>query len=298
MESSSSSRGGSGCGIGGCDSGRITISGGNVTATGGDATGDIIGFKGHGIYGGTIEISGTANVEATGGNGIVHTDSKGMYGGHGIFTTSEDGLKITGGSPTVKAIGGDGAGVKNPNADPLENQPGGHGIRGNVTVSSGVTDAEILATAGVDKDGQSCSAIGGTVVPGPLKAQEKDNDSDAWSLANEEYLSDGIIKRYAKICKYNAPSTGGGGSSPRVGTCTITFDANGGTGSMVDHIVPWTKDNSVNVKLDKNQFTRDGYTFVGWNTKADNSGNSYKDEQEITINGNMKLYAQWKGPWI
>ena len=41
-------------------------------------------------------------------------------------------------------------------------------------------------------------------------------------------------------------------------------------------------------------FTREGYTFSGWNTKADGSGTSYADQEEVTLSGDTVLYAQWK----
>lgn len=52
-------------------------------------------------------------------------------------------------------------------------------------------------------------------------------------------------------------------------------------------------------KLSKNQYSRIGYKFVGWNTKADGSGDSFTDEQEILNltdknKGVIVLYAQWQ----
>ncbi len=51
------------------------------------------------------------------------------------------------------------------------------------------------------------------------------------------------------------------------------------------------------MELSPNAFKRTGYTFAGWNTKADGSGISYDDcsEKEImTVEGSVTLYAQWK----
>ncbi len=52
-------------------------------------------------------------------------------------------------------------------------------------------------------------------------------------------------------------------------------------------------------KLRTNKFKKKGYTFVGWNTKADGSGKSYKNKASIknltsTSNKKITLYAQWK----
>lgn len=58
-------------------------------------------------------------------------------------------------------------------------------------------------------------------------------------------------------------------------------------------------------KLSKNNFTRTGYCFLGWNTKPGGNGKTYQDGQEIwnltsenydaeSGKGTVDLYAQWK----
>ena len=70
---------------------------------------------------------------------------------------------------------------------------------------------------------------------------------------------------------------------------TITFNANGGSGTMS----ALTVKKGASQKLTANSFTRSGYTFTGWNTKADGSGTSYTNGQTITPTANLTLYAQW-----
>ena len=77
-------------------------------------------------------------------------------------------------------------------------------------------------------------------------------------------------------------------------TYTIKFDGNGGSGSMSN--ISATYD--TNKTLSKNTFTKSGYKFVKWNTKADGSGTSYNDEASVknltaTNKGTVTLYAQW-----
>ncbi len=72
-------------------------------------------------------------------------------------------------------------------------------------------------------------------------------------------------------------------------TYTITFNGNGGNGTMSSQ----TFTQGVTQNLNSNIFTRNGYTFSGWNTSSNGSGTSYADNQSITITGNMTLYAQW-----
>ena len=54
-----------------------------------------------------------------------------------------------------------------------------------------------------------------------------------------------------------------------------------------------TAEAGATVTLTANAFTRDGYTFAGWNTAKDGSGTSYKDKAEVKLEGDMTLYAQW-----
>ena len=70
----------------------------------------------------------------------------------------------------------------------------------------------------------------------------------------------------------------------------VSFDANGGAGTMVDQMI----DNSGT--LTANTFTREGYTFAGWAT-APNGAVVYTDGQEVTATsedkGPVTLYAVW-----
>ena len=52
--------------------------------------------------------------------------------------------------------------------------------------------------------------------------------------------------------------------------------------------------NNSNTEIDENIFDREGYTFIGWNTKSDGTGTSYNVGQVITGNSLLTLYAQWK----
>lgn len=69
-------------------------------------------------------------------------------------------------------------------------------------------------------------------------------------------------------------------------------DGNGATGGKTDPQNGVT-DQKVNVR--QNGFTRDGYTFVTWNTQADCKGNAVKPNSEWTLRGSSTLYACWAG---
>ncbi len=77
-------------------------------------------------------------------------------------------------------------------------------------------------------------------------------------------------------------------------TYTIHFNSNNGTGSMTDETMTY----GVSKALTENAFTRDGWTFAGWNTKSDGSGTNYIDKQEIynltDVDGEeFTLFAKW-----
>ncbi len=81
-----------------------------------------------------------------------------------------------------------------------------------------------------------------------------------------------------------------------LGTYMVRFDANGGTGTMKEEKYTCGKVKS----LFKNKYQKSGYTFVGWNTRKDGTGESYTDKQKFGRDDQEDgdtfiLYAMWKG---
>ena len=72
-------------------------------------------------------------------------------------------------------------------------------------------------------------------------------------------------------------------------TYIVFFDANGGTGTMRSQVFEEREAQA----LRQNTFTRDGYSFSGWNTSQSGSGTAYSNGQTITVSSDMTLYAQW-----
>ena len=73
-------------------------------------------------------------------------------------------------------------------------------------------------------------------------------------------------------------------------TGTITYNSNYGTSQTKTQEFTYNTD----TKLDKNTFTRSGFEFKEWNTKADGTGTSYTDEQTINVSSDLTLYAIWE----
>ena len=76
---------------------------------------------------------------------------------------------------------------------------------------------------------------------------------------------------------------------------SVVFNANGGSGFMDRQHFSFGGDP---VALSKNTFTREGYTFVGWNTRADGEGLAYSNREKVqdlvSVPGAViTLYAQW-----
>ena len=72
----------------------------------------------------------------------------------------------------------------------------------------------------------------------------------------------------------------------------ISYNANGGTGTVSSQ----TKTYGASLTLRTNSYTRSGYSFYHWNTKADNSGTSYGNSSgggTYTANTATTLYAIW-----
>ena len=69
---------------------------------------------------------------------------------------------------------------------------------------------------------------------------------------------------------------------------TVTFNANGGTGTMADQNVPY----NTATALTANSFSRTGYSFAGWATTADGT-KVYDDEESVTLTKNLNLFALW-----
>ena len=74
----------------------------------------------------------------------------------------------------------------------------------------------------------------------------------------------------------------------------VTYDGNGNTSGKVPAPQEKLFGSALPIASPAGDFERDGYTFTGWNTKADGSGMDFGDGAIYTDNASMTLYAQWK----
>ncbi|ULQ60752.1 cadherin-like beta sandwich domain-containing protein [Brucepastera parasyntrophica] len=74
-------------------------------------------------------------------------------------------------------------------------------------------------------------------------------------------------------------------------TRTVTYHANGGTGTAPKKAE--VEDGESITAPAGTGLTRTGFTFMGWNTRADGNGTLYPSGSKIKVSGDLKLYAHW-----
>ena len=154
---------------------------------------------------------------------------------------------------------------------------------GNTTVWQGgkMIDAKAYHNSGVTADGVTYdNGVAGA--NDSLYAEGyKDN---AFDITTSEWTmnADGRVSRtVTKTCKYC-----GDHEDFTEYQGKLTYDANGGEGAIDSA----TGVAGESMTVAENGFTRNDYTFTGWNTQADGKGTAYKPGDSFTY---TVLYAQW-----
>lgn len=115
---------------------------------------------------------------------------------------------------------------------------------------------------------------------------------DGYTFAGWTTSPDGSGARYAPGASWTANGTLTLYAQWTPGEAGLTYDGNGATGGKTDPQNGVT-DQKVNVR--QNGFTRDGYTFVRWDTQADCRGKAVNPGDKWTLQGSSTLYACWAG---
>ena len=264
----------------------LTIRGnGSLTATGIEAAG--IGTS----YGPYSSYSRCGNIIIAGG--IVTANHEGRYAGtgigSGIYGSCGD-ITITGGIVTATG-NNDSAGI------------GGaeFGSCGNITITGGtVTATGSGYAAGIGSGyGGSCGNI--TISDGVTTVTATAGSKIKTPYCIGAGLSDNYFESTCGAVTINGFETGNVAlstytyaPSETTVTGTVTFDANGGTGTMANQIIY----SNIPMPLTAHSFKRLKYIFTGWNTATDGSGTGYNDGQIVMNTSSMTLYAQWNGDYI
>lgn len=305
--------------------GNITITGGNVTATGGVnaaaiGNGDIaypnsVTCGNITITGGTVYAKGTTSY-ANIGTG---------FSGEGVPSVCGD-ITISGGTVVAGAIG---IGMRYTN---------GISVCGNITITDDVRSVTVnrYVGSGTSSGTPDSVAIGKITIGGKetgsfyarpyiyqhyyveYHSNDSANDSVSRRYVYDEYwtIPSDVFTRTGYTFVQWTSQPDGSGRYPRDSRIykltneidgvkrfyaqwkpndySVYFDANRGSGSMP--LQSFTYDESQ--QLAANQFTREGYTFLGWNTSSWGDKISYADGEAVSnltskADAKITLYAQW-----
>ena len=140
--------------------------------------------------------------------------------------------------------------------------------------NSGVTAGGVTYTNDVDGSNDSLYAEG-------YKDHALVTTYGEWS-ANEDGTITRDVTKNCTYCGYEEKVT--------EYQVKLTYDANGGEGAIDSA----TGAAGESVTVAENVFTRNNYTFTGWNTQADGKGTAYKAGDSFTLTDkDTVLYAQW-----
>ena len=233
----------------------------------------------------TITGNGTLNVR--GGYNIQHAGAGigGRYEKNCGIINFKGSVKanVEGGS-FASAIGGGGGHYTVINYPPWTKwYPGGNG--GNVNISENA----VVYADGASSDigaGTTNSKSGTLNVSGNAAVFFRTNDQStlpSLSLSpSHSYIAGGYKFGYSVSGTVGASIT-----TKRL--CTITYDANGGTGSKSSK---YEQDKTVTL-YDGSAFARDGYTLTGWASSADGIKDYDLSESFTLQNSDVTLYAAW-----
>ena len=242
-----------------------------------------------GIYGGIISASGThKGIDASyhsitlGYTAPANRITASSY--YCISLTVKAGLTLT-----------DGAGHLYSNKI---NNPNLHGVTFQPAYSITLSDTDFTVTGTTAHQGYAPAGETVTLIT-----------ADGYTITEASYTpaggSETTINAEQGVWSFTMPTANTMVTATReANTYTVRFDANATNGINVTGTMDgmtFTYDQAQN--LTTNAFTREGYTFTGWNTQADGTGSAYTDGQEMnnltTVqNGVVTLYAQWSLiPW-
>ena len=150
----------------------------------------------------------------------------------------------------------------------------------------------VIKDAGDEPDtNDSIVTLSRITLPLTAKAQGELSNGTELAITSGGYI-DGMIMISGRALKLESKTAKNTAKLKlAVPTYTVTYDANGGSGTMTDKNSPYAYGAAATVLT--NGFTRSRYTFTGWNTEADGSGKSYAEGDPIKMLRNVVLYAQW-----
>lgn len=310
--------GGYSCGVK-CGGGIAVSNGATVEGTGGASDERSIGI----CQDGPNSLSVTAGAKLTGTGGAAGSESNGICSSaQNEVTVTGEGSELNGTAGAVvnsddigKSCGvlfnycnpviGKGATVTAKGGSVTANANGafsyGFTCLGNLTVSSGASltaeAGNVSADSGIPSIGIACGFKGDVtldlIVEDGAVLSAKGSTQAVLGKVKNSGLGSGCKETGETGTWEEIPPCDEEGQelndykNVKLLTLTLTLDANDGSTAPGTIKTVW----NIAAKLLDDTFTRDGYSFAGWNTKADGSGTEYTGTAAITED--TTLYAQW-----
>ena len=190
------------------------------------------------------------------------------------------------------------------------------GVPNNTTNTLMVFNTETLTSTGFDAS-SSLNRTGGTGLPtgngygaawsfGGTAYFSQNNGGGLWALTPDDLNVTGETATLRQVLQTTQTTQSNDGLAcpsesitedpdlpGAAGVANLVYHANGGTGDPDD----LQTDPAENVNLSAQEPTRDGYTFVGWNTEPTGDGTNYSASDPYVMPGDGEtdhLYAQWQ----
>ena len=269
-----------GAGIGGGSSGtggNITISGGTVTSVGSKSAAGIGGGKNG--NGGNINISG-GTIEATGG---LYSYSGFSYDGAGIgggYQSSGGNITISGGTVTAngaEAAAGIGGGIE--------------GAGGSVSIEGGTVFA--AGNQGMDIGHGYNNTIEGTLSISGKGIVFFKHDSFPTPATSLNYFPLTSADANGKLYGVALPAGWNEASGYLYNLIKVSYNANGGSGSVPESEFCLSSDNCSFTADYGNDLTNSGQFLLKWNTVQEGTGIDCLRGVTYSVNSSVTLYAQW-----
>ena len=173
---------------------------------------------------------------------------------------------------------------------------------GGTTYADYTTQCSAKPSVTLNPNGGTISASGWTLENGAYKLTTEDESITLPAISRTGYTFAGWATSASGSIVYEDKATISGLDGTAVTlyaiwaqtTCTITYNANGGEGTVTDTKSPYNNGATVTVVGNYGKLTKDGYAFIGWSDGT----NTYKAGDQFTISANTTLYAQWcKAYW-
>ena len=244
--------------------------------------------------------SKSASVRTNGG--ILNLSGGEITGNTGNYAVTVDGstgvLNLSG---TINIHGNTAGGVDKEETAAKVNITGGATVTGNAT-SGGTTKNININAAGdsVNITGALAGTLGITVNSGNHVRLYEFAKGSSYTTADSDAarFTDDYTSKY-NIENTSTTTTGVSGTANtlRFIGYKVTYDGNGNTSGTVPvdaNSTTYTSTSSVTVLGNTGTLAKTGYTFGGWNTKADGTGTTYAAGNTFTMGTSaVTLYAKW-----